>query len=29
MKKLLFWVVLPMLGSALLARAMIFYFGAQ
>jgi len=28
MKKVLFWVVLPLLGSALLVKTFLFYFGA-
>jgi len=29
MKKLFFWVVLPLIGSALLVKALLFYFSAQ
>jgi hypothetical protein len=28
MKKALYWVVLPLLGSALLVKTLLFYFGA-
>ena len=28
MKKALYWVILPLLGSALLVKTLAFYFGA-